>query len=160
MKRMERWKPLLFYAEGFPNKWKKTFYLLNIFHPKTYAKEFYLKKIEWGSLCHRYTKMKRVPFLIEYLLWIWLTTAKLNCAYLLHPYGKFVESATSKYIDKWSTLFPLGKIRIRLRKASQNKLSRSTIAKRINNAHCKVEERHYTICNHRPRKHQNKVSSY
>lgn len=58
--------------------------------------------------------VRNIPFLIEYLLWTWLSTPKLNCAYLLQPYGNVAESATSKYIDKWSTLFPFGKTSILL----------------------------------------------
>lgn len=61
----------------------------------------------------------QVPFLMVYLVWIWLTTARLNWAYLLQPYGKLAASETSKYMDKWSTLFPLGKINMRLHKQIQ-----------------------------------------
>lgn len=74
----------------------------------------YKKKDKWNFSIKPVTQ--EVPFLIENLLWTWFMTAKLNCAYLFQPYGNVAESATSRYIDKWSTLFPFGKISIRLRK--------------------------------------------
>ena len=67
-----------------------------------------------------YKRLKYLPFRIEYFLWTWLTTAKLNCEYLLQPYGNVAESATSKYIDRWSTLFPFGKTNIRLMKPTNS----------------------------------------
>ena len=60
------------------------------------------------------TSCERKPFRIEYVWWSWLITVKLNCANRLQPYGKAAESATSRYMDKWSTLLPFGKINIRL----------------------------------------------
>ena len=85
------------------SEWK-----FKIFPIKAVVKNYYLRQNE------KLSNIKNIPFLMEYLWWIWLTTAKLNWAYLLQPYGNVVQSATSRYIDKWSTLFPFGKISIRL----------------------------------------------
>jgi hypothetical protein len=41
------------------------------------------------------------------------------CRLGVQSYKRLVESATSKYIEKWSTLFPLGKINTRLHEGQQ-----------------------------------------